>query len=381
MENPEFLKEKYGLHKSEEVEHAAERTRIRTGEKVPQDPAERIQNYLDRFSEILDREDPDKRERGLEALKTVLHNTFVIKPEDIPEGYYENQRRIAREQGHGDVEITEDQREQLAEVIVADQESSLDKWLDYLSSPDATYPDWLKYYAVRSVVSLGEFDKEKKQFTKRSKGTTKPFPDLNREALAYVFDAIEKKHRKETPDLEALEAEDKQKFEQLLVGENFGKLYAWAIEKVTPESQDALANTEGKWVKYDKGSDHMPLVESLQGHGTGWCTAGESTAQTQLAGGDFYVYYSNDQAGRPTIPRVAIRMADDRIAEVRGIAPEQNMDPYIGGVVQGRETPRIPGWRQLREKDARHEAINSHRCQGQTRPRAFQRGARFSLRD
>ncbi len=334
MENQDFLKEKYGLHNSPEVEQAAERTETRTGERVAQNPNERIQNYLDRFSEILEREDPDKRERGIEALKHVLHSKFVIKPEAIPEGYFENQRRIAREQGHGDIEITDEQREQLAEVVVADQKSSLDKWIDYLASPDATYPDWLKYYATRSIAGMGEYDKERKQFTKRSGGTTKPFPDLNREALAYVFDALEKKYKGENINIAALEVEDQQQFKKLLQGENFAKLYAWAIEKVTPESQDILANTAGQWVKYDQGSDHMPLVESLQGHGTGWCTAGESTARAQLDNGDFYVYYSLDKDGQPNIPRVAIRMGGNSIAEIRGIAPEQNLDPYIGGVVQ-----------------------------------------------
>ncbi|MEK7078325.1 MAG: hypothetical protein AAB911_02035 [Patescibacteria group bacterium] len=334
MENPEFLKEKYNLHKSEEVESAAQRAEARAGEQVPQNPADRIQNYLDRFNEILDRKDPDKRERGIEALKHILHNKFVIKPEEIPEGYFENQRRIAREQGHGDIEITDEMRGQLSEVIVADQESSLDKWIDYLASPDATYPDWLKYYATRSILGMGEYSKERKEFTKRSKGTTKPFPDLNREALAYVLDAVEKKHQGEKFNLTALENEDKEKFEKILQGENFSKLYAWAIEKVTPESQDQLTITKGEWIKYDQGSDHMPLVVSLQGHGTGWCTAGESTAEAQLEGGDFYVYYSLDQQGQPTIPRVAIRMQENGIAEVRGIATEQNLDPHIGGVVQ-----------------------------------------------
>ncbi len=227
----------------------------------------RIQNYLDRFNEILEREDEDKRERGMEALKRVLHDKFVIKPEEIPEGYFENQQRIAREQGHGDIDITDEARGQLAEVIVADQESTLDNWIDYLASPDATYPDWLKYYAVRSILGMGEFDKERKQFAKRSKGTTKPFPDLNREALAYVLDAIEKKHKGETHSLAALEAQDKEKFERLLQGENFSKLYAFAIEEVTPASVEQVTITQGEWVKYDKDSDHMPLVESLQGHG------------------------------------------------------------------------------------------------------------------
>jgi len=103
---------------------------------------------------------------------------------------------------------------------------------------------------------------------------------------------------------------------------------------VTPASQEQLTNAQGKWKKYNRGSDHMPLVKSLQGHGTGWCTAGESTAKTQLEGGDFYVFYSLDPQGQPIVPRAAIRMQENNIAEVRGIGPDQNLDPYIGKVVQ-----------------------------------------------
>jgi 23S rRNA maturation mini-RNase III len=183
---------------------------------------------------------------------------------------------------------------------------------------------------------MGEYDKEKKQFTKRSKGTVKPFPDLNREALAYVLDAIQKKYQKQVPNLKDLSPEEQQEFERLLQSENFAKLYAWAIEKVTPATKESLENTQGEWVKYDRNSDHMPLVQSLQGHGTGWCTAGESTAQAQLQAGDFYVYYSLDAQGSPTIPRVAIRMQENGIAEVRGIASDQNLDPYIGDVVKAK---------------------------------------------
>lgn len=205
MENPDFLKKKYNLHNAPETKAAVKRAEIRTRlrdtsarqaeEKVSQNPEAQIQNYLDRFTEIIERKEPAKRERGIEALKQVLHDKFVIKPVEIPEGYFENQRRLAREQGHGDIEITDEMRDQLTEVIIADQTSSLDNWVDYLSSADAIYPDWLKYYAFCSITGLGEYDKEKKQFTKRSKGTVKPFPDINREALAYVLDAIKKKYQ------------------------------------------------------------------------------------------------------------------------------------------------------------------------------------------
>lgn len=336
IENPDFLKEKYGLHKSPEVESAAKRTEIRTGEAVPQDPAQRIQNYLERFTGILEREDPRRRERGVEALKHVLHDKYVIKPEEIPEGYFENQRRIARELGHGDVEVSQEIRDQLTEVVITDQESTLDTWIDYLSSKDATYPDWLKYYAIRSVLGMGAYDKEKHQFSKRSKGTTKPFPDLNREALAYVLDAIEKNNSTEGYDFSTLAEEDRGQFEKLLTGENFAKLYAFAIEKVTPASAEQLTSTTGTWVKYDRGSDYQPIVQSLQGHGTGWCTAGESTAKAQLETGDFYVFYSLDAKGQPTIPRAAIRMQEGSIAEVRGVAPEQNLDSTIAPVVEAK---------------------------------------------
>jgi len=329
MENPNFLKQKYDLHNAPEVEAAAKRAEIKTGEKVSQKPVERIQNYLDRFKEITERQDPSKREHGIEALKRLLCSKFVIKSEEIPEPYFDNQKRLAREQGHGEIEVSQEAKDQLTEVIITDQKSSLDNWIDYLSSKDATYPDWLKYYSFRSMLNLSSYDKEKHEFGKRSKGTTAPFPDLNREALAYVLDAIEKKYQKQPEEQDP-------EFQKLLQGENFAKLYAWAIEKVTPASQEALANVKGEWVKYNKDSDHMPLVESLQGHGTGWCTAGESTARAQLNGGDFYVFYSNDEHGQPIIPRVAIRMQEGSIAEVRGVAAEQNLDPYIGDTVKAK---------------------------------------------
>lgn len=190
-----LLKNKYELHKSQEVEIAARRAQTRTGEKVAQDPLSRIQNYLDRFHEITDRTDADDRDRGIDAAKRLLYAKFVIKPQEIPQSYFENQRREARELGHGDVEITREIRDQLTEVIIADQRSSLDKWVDYLSSPDALYPDSLKYFTLRSILTMGEYDKEKKAFSSRSRGTVKPFPDLNREALAYVLERERERER------------------------------------------------------------------------------------------------------------------------------------------------------------------------------------------
>ena len=324
----QFLHQKDSkLHTSEAVEHELERKK-RAGEEVSQKPAEKISDWLKVIEKTHTghREDPGV----LERIKQYYHKEHVIKEEDIPESYYETQKRLAREQGHGDIEITKEMRDQLSEVILSDQKSTLDNWVEYFSSSDSdSYPMWAKYWAFTNMLKLSTFDKEKHSFGKRDKNTVAPFPDINREALAYVVDAIIKKANKENIPA----TENNPKLKQLLEGASFGKLYAYAIENITPTEENELLNTKGEWKKYDQGSDHMPLVQSLQGHGTGWCTAGESTARKQLEGGGFHVYYSYDKEGKSTIPRVAIRMQGNKIGEVRGIAKEQNLDSYINDIV------------------------------------------------
>ena len=76
------------------------------------------------------------------------------------------------------------------------------------------------------------------------------------------------------------------------------------------------------------------MVKSLEEYPLEWCTVDRDTAQTQLQGGDFHVYYSLDENGEAKVPRLAIRMEDSNIAEVRGIAPDQNLDPYISSVLE-----------------------------------------------
>ncbi len=333
-EGQQFLKEKYQeLPNSPEVESAVKRQEIRTGEKVTKKP-EKIGAYLDRLQEVFDNPDEAKRERVVDVLKEKLHEQFVIK--EIPESYFVLQQKIARERGHGDVAITDTARAEAKDTITKDQEQSLDNWVDYLGSKDATYPNWLKYWAFRSVTSLSSYDKEKHEFKKRSKDTVAPFPDINREALAYVLDAVEKKR---TGKAEEITDED---WAKLLKTENFGKLYAHAIEKVTPASEAEKENIKGEWVKYEQGSDAKPLYESLQGKGTGWCTAGESMAKTQLEAGDFYVFYSNDAQGLPKTPRVAIRMENGEIAEVRGVEAEQNLEGVMVDIAKEKYST-LPG--------------------------------------
>jgi hypothetical protein len=329
MENPQFLKKKYNtLHSSPEVQSAAKRNESHTGEKLPQSPEKQIQNYLDRFSEILNRESPEERQQGIEALKKVLHRELVIQPDDVPYRVFELEQDIAEQKGHGRPEINERFKQEKIEQIIHDQQESLDTWINYLTSPDAMYPDWAKYWAFRSMTQMGGYNKEKGKFGKRKKDTVHAFPTLNAGCLAEVIGAIEKKQQHK--DLSELDPE----FKDLLSTENFAKLYTYTLEQFGDLNWENLENIKGIWKKYEQGSEPDELVASLRGFPLEWCTRNETTARNQLKGGDFHVYYSQNNQGVANVPRLAIRMnGHSSIAEIRGVESNQNIDQYIQPVL------------------------------------------------
>ena len=169
----EFLQQKYKLNTDPGVVSAAKRHVQKTGEKIPQgDYASRIKNYLDRLHVIIDPPkldiDPskkhqgfDRKQRNIEMLKYSLYDQIIIKPEEVPEGYFQSIIQRHEEEGRPIETIPEETKRNLVSSLVKDQKESLDIWIDYLSSPDAKYPDWFKYYALRSVLVMGRYYKEK----------------------------------------------------------------------------------------------------------------------------------------------------------------------------------------------------------------------------
>lgn len=327
------------MHVSDEVEAVVGYLR-QGGESIPNEPADKISAHL---GFLANREYVnDGILTGDQASIDRQIDAHVIKAEDVPEGYFELQRRIAREQGHGDIQITSEMRHQMVEAVQADQRAGLGKWVEYLIGDDGGYPDWFKSYTWTSVTKLGTFDKEKNEFQKRSRGTTAPYPELNREALAYVYDVLNKS-RIQGEQVNGGANDDE--LQKLLKSGNFGKLYAHAVLEVTPDSPELRKDTRGSWTKFNQTDDPRTarrLSGSLQGHGTGWCTAGESTATMQLRGGDFFVYYTRDEEGKDTVPRVAIRMEQGEVAEVRGVNAAQELEPEMADIT-AEQLKDLPG--------------------------------------
>ncbi len=370
MENPDFLKEKYGLHKSPEVERAAERTEQRTGEKVPQNPDARIQNYLDRLERLaLDPEKKQERKmfgdeprpRALSLLREMVMNKYVrLHKEKMAEGAARVEERTAREMGI-EAHYGEQELEQRGEIAVEDLEKSLDQWISYLSDANEPYPIWFRYYAFRNVLDLGDYDKDKGEFTKRSPGSVRLFPEIDRGALAYVEQMIEAARDPEmlgrlrraqettgTPTDQLLTKEKAAEFAKL----SFSKQYAEGIKQAGEITEEMREETRGRWVKYQKDTDPTALWVSLQNKGTAWCTKGFATAETQLKGGDFYVYYTHDRQGKPTIPRIAIRMQEERIGEVRGVADnDQNLEGNMAAIAE-EKMKELPGAEKYKKASA-----------------------------
>ena len=312
----EFLNRLYkDLHLSDEVMHTAQ----------PSDNKnEKVRKYLDRLesAEELAR---NSKYNGIELLKRLYYKKYVIKEENIPESYFELQKKIAFERGYGKVYINEEMKEEMISSVIEDQKKSLDVWLDYFFSEDCPYPEWFRYYAFQGMLKLGSYDKEKNTFNKRTDKTTNIFADLNREALSLLYDNL----------VSVLEGQkiDDEILKKLLDGGNFSKLYSYAIKKVDEAKKDINGN-DGVWIKYNQNSDPNVLVKTLEGKGTGWCTAGLETAKIQLEMGDFYIYYTKDSNGEFKQPRIAIRMEYGSIAEIRGIAYQQNIEPEMENVVE-----------------------------------------------
>lgn len=312
------------LQTSPEVNRAVVREERQTGEKMPNDPSERIEAYMDRLENVFLNPDEKKRERNLEMFRDKIYDAFIIKKENFPESYFELQKRIARERGQAVEEIPDNVREQMMDVAIEDQRASLNAWMEYLTSDDAMYPAWFKYFVWKNITKLSQFDKERGEFKKRTDSTVAPYPDIYREPLAQIAD-IYFKVKEDNKNLK--EPEVREAFSQ-----KFPSLYAELISKSLAASMENREEVKGEWKKYQQGQsgDAEQLFESLEGKGTGWCTAGKSTAETQIENGDFYVYYTNDSNGEPTQPRLAIRMeGDNRIGEVRGILPHQGVEPIM----------------------------------------------------
>ena len=303
--------------------------RVLKASNVSDKKRERLLKYFERLEELHNRVSETRSVNGEKLLKSFYYDLYVIKPENIPDAYFQNQVRLAKELGYGNIKLTAEAKKGMIEEVIDDQKETLDKWIEYFlyDEESKSYEMWEKYWVFQGLQSLGKYDKETSKFSKRDKTTVYPFPSVEREYIFTTLKLMEDflKDKKSEEDIK-----------QALSTGNFKLLYEYVIKQSLFREEQQSNSTDGKWIKYEQGSDYNILRNSLQGYYTGWCTAaGENFAKDQLAGGDFYVYYSLDKNGEAKVPRIAIRMdGKDKIGEIRGIADNQNMEPEMMPILE-----------------------------------------------
>jgi len=397
MENfgEQFIHQKDSkLHTSKEVERIKEIKKKKEG-KVSDKPVDKLSDFFD----VIERTHTGHRDdpRVIERIKNSYYKKYItIQLEDVPQSYWNTQGKIIGDNEGEErlvdsgIEIIKEQKEKEdgtkyaertynfpealkekhLEIIRDDQEKSLEKWIDYLTSGDSDYmPTWAKYWVFKNITQMGKFEKplhcnncdnklntnesvcnkcdtkiesegdlieKDSRFKKRSKNTTSPFPTLNPGALAKTVSVLEshlgqkQKSKKEREIDNVSKKLSDSDFKELVSKENFSKLYVQFLSENPEYSKEGLEEVRGEWVTFPKGSKGEDVSKTLEGYPLEWCTRAEGTAGGFLSAGDMHIYYSIDENGNPRIPRLTIRMKDNIIAESpKGIAVDQQLDPFI----------------------------------------------------
>ncbi len=358
MEGEKHFLEQYQIHNKPETEKAAKRKEKRTGERgIYHDRSKRIEAYIERLEEIFLSDGAQKREKRTEIFKDkFLYPQVLIKDENFPEGHFEYQRQLQRDRGVDEETIRtlfdEEKRQQEIERVKESQKLSLDNWIDYLTGDDCRYPSDIKLFAAQGILKLGKFDTEKYSFTKRTKETTAPFPEIDREALSIVLGAMDAKVHKKPSDNYSPKLLD-----LIERGKSFVDMYALAMKELDQKSEksELLHITEGEWIVFKKGSDPQELVNSLEGKRSNLCIADIGSATSYLNQGNVEVYFSYNRGKQPTVPRIAVAYSEEKggVYEVRGTYNKnEDFDPQMEKTdVLMDKLKDLPSGESFRKKD------------------------------
>jgi hypothetical protein len=351
------------IHLSPAVEHASEKAR-QAGRNIPNEPGPKIETWMSELEGYL--EQIKSSEESYEGFKDLAHKAYITGTDDVSVmKKIEMDARRYEDEGRGMADdilqkVNSELVEKYREQIRADQQESLDKWIDYLSSDGAKYPMWFKYYTFRNIVKLSDKVINNK-FQDRSPGTFNRFPKVNYEALALVFETMANHYSLNRTEASNSDTQLDSDTKKHLRGDaNFTKLYKQAIDEVKLRTKETLNTTAGEWIKYDMVGGHNDYNDDYDAEGiskqaydlsgstggTGWCI-GDSPgmAQRYLEGGDFYVYYTKDSSGEYTAPRLAIGMngtgeSAKFTAEVRGVQDgtdgDQGVEPEFLDILKSK---------------------------------------------
>ena len=175
------------------------------------------------------------------------------------------------------------------------QKETINEWISYLT--ESEYPVAIKFLLLKSVLNFN-YNYKIDDLIKRTDTTIRNFTLFDAGSLSELIDSNS---------------------DYLL--KDYTKIQLENAEKILKSKELLKTSDNGTWLKFNGGSNSteeeisknsIELSQLVQN--TYWCT--KTNAKSQLNGGDFYVYVTENNG--EVFPRIAIRMDEDLVGEVRG---------------------------------------------------------------
>ena len=241
--------------------------------------------YLSRLSNMVEKYG-DKVEQKLWEASA---ENVVMGYEDIPDAYWKQQEQILRDNGQGR-ELSEYEKEILAEDLIDKQRQSITSWANYLGDKNCPYPLWFKVYAFDGISKMSNtLNLDDADYNRRDNTTALSFPKLNAEILAKVYRQINDFYGVDKENWLSKHSDD-EKLVSLVKSANFPKLYAKELvdTKVIIKTPERTEDVHGDWFEYKLGDEEE--IASLA-EGTRWCVVDPNVAHNYLV----YGQYSNPE--------------------------------------------------------------------------------------
>ena len=237
--------------------------------------------YLSRLDRMIEKHGDALEQKLWEASAENL----VMDYEDIPESYWKQQEQILRDNGQGR-ELSNYEKEILAEDLIDKQRQSITSWANYLGDKNCPYPLWFKVYAFDGISKMSNaLNLDDADYNRRDNTTALSFPKLNAEILAKVYRQINDFYGVDKENWLSKHSDD-EKLVSLVKSANFPKLYAKELvdTKVILKTPERTEDIHGDWFEYKLGDEEE--IASLA-EGTKWCVVDPNVAHNYLVYGQY----------------------------------------------------------------------------------------------
>jgi hypothetical protein len=270
-------------HNKEIVTSSFDKAREAGKKLVGNNTGRRNDAYVTRIEGIIDKYGPDAEQKmwGMAANSEDL----LIEQENIPEAYWESQRKAKRDAGAPE-ELSEWEKEAYADDIRWNQKDSIGRWADYLGREDCPYPMWYKLFVWDGVTRMSAVHETgSDHYAKRDETTVAGYPFLNPAALAKIYDSICRINGlDEFATLKEQEVDEG--LAKGLNSYNFNRMYTFfnITQRRFVEVPKNPEDIKGDWLEYLPG-DEERIAEAAAA--TPWCVASPTVAKSYLNKGQY----------------------------------------------------------------------------------------------